>query len=314
MSVPTRTRHRLLALLLLASLAAPATARAYRTRPRDPGPATAPRVKNPSAGSRGTVALPRGVRLHRGPRGTVAVQKLSARGRPRARALGALRALGGRLYRCFTRSGKAPGLARSITARISVPPRGRAVIHVKRSSGDQLLDRCLRRTLARGQFRIHRLLAVWRLELAFRPTVKVSGVITRLPRKGSGVSLRRILGGTSARRPGTVTTNPRSSRVAVFGSLTGREIQAVVRNGLPAIRRCTQSVLRRGQPLAGKVVVRFVVNPRGAVRSARPQRSTLGNRAVERCIVAAVRRWRFPRPRGGGIVIVTYPFVLRAAP
>jgi hypothetical protein len=41
--------------------------------------------------------------------------------------------------------------------------------------------------------------------------------------------------------------------------------------------------------------------------------STLGAPPIESCLVAAVRRWTFPRPEGG-IVIVAYPFELTPAP
>ena len=43
------------------------------------------------------------------------------------------------------------------------------------------------------------------------------------------------------------------------------------------------------------------------------QTSTLGNARVDQCIADAVRRWGFPKPKGGGIVVVSYPFVLQAA-
>ena len=43
------------------------------------------------------------------------------------------------------------------------------------------------------------------------------------------------------------------------------------------------------------------------------QTSTMKNRNVEQCIAAAVRRWLFPKPKGGGIVIVSYPFVLKSS-
>jgi hypothetical protein len=29
---------------------------------------------------------------------------------------------------------------------------------------------------------------------------------------------------------------------------------------------------------------------------------------VESCVVSAVKRWDFPKPTGGGIAIVSYPF------
>jgi hypothetical protein len=39
----------------------------------------------------------------------------------------------------------------------------------------------------------------------------------------------------------------------------------------------------------------------------------VANGPVENCIVQAVRRWEFPKPLGGGIVIASYPFVLTPA-
>jgi hypothetical protein len=38
------------------------------------------------------------------------------------------------------------------------------------------------------------------------------------------------------------------------------------------------------------------------------QSSTLNAVAVESCVVNAVKRWDFPKPAGGGLVIVSYPF------
>lgn len=36
--------------------------------------------------------------------------------------------------------------------------------------------------------------------------------------------------------------------------------------------------------------------------------STLNDVRVENCVARAFRRWEFPKPSGGGIVIVSYPF------
>ena len=46
----------------------------------------------------------------------------------------------------------------------------------------------------------------------------------------------------------------------------------------------------------------------GGVAAASTANSSLGNSAVERCINEKVRRWVFPAPKGGGIVLVNYPF------
>jgi hypothetical protein len=38
------------------------------------------------------------------------------------------------------------------------------------------------------------------------------------------------------------------------------------------------------------------------------------NPIIDRCIVNAILRWEFPRPIGGGWVLVEYPFRLVAGP
>ena len=71
--------------------------------------------------------------------------------------------------------------------------------------------------------------------------------------------------------------------------------------------------LRRDPPqtpyVGGRVVVQFTISPTGQVVTSVVQKSTVNNRTVEVCLARAVRRWLFPKPRGGGIVIVSYPFV-----
>ena len=42
--------------------------------------------------------------------------------------------------------------------------------------------------------------------------------------------------------------------------------------------------------------------------------STLNNPAIDQCVRKQALTMRFPRPRGGGIVVVTYPYVFNAAP
>ena len=57
-------------------------------------------------------------------------------------------------------------------------------------------------------------------------------------------------------------------------------------------------------------MVQFTIAASGQVIASVLQNSTIGNARVENCIVQAVKRWEFPKPLGGGIVIVSYPFVL----
>ena len=61
------------------------------------------------------------------------------------------------------------------------------------------------------------------------------------------------------------------------------------------------------------MAVKFIIAPTGEVQTAGVDSSDLDNEEVEECIVAAVRCWTFPPPEDGGIVVVTYPFILQTA-
>ena len=56
--------------------------------------------------------------------------------------------------------------------------------------------------------------------------------------------------------------------------------------------------------------VQFTIGPTGSVPVAVVEESSLRDSTVERCIATAVKRWRFPRPPGGGNALVGYPFSL----
>jgi TonB family protein len=94
----------------------------------------------------------------------------------------------------------------------------------------------------------------------------------------------------------------------VEGQLDREIIQRVVRENRRGIRACYESALQRNQNLEGRVTVRWVISPDGAVAGASVQTSTMNSQEVENCLVSRVRQFRFPEPRGGGIVRVNFPF------
>jgi len=53
----------------------------------------------------------------------------------------------------------------------------------------------------------------------------------------------------------------------------------------------------------------FTIGKTGSVSSAKVQKSSVGSQAVNSCLVSVFKRLKFPKPKGGGIVIVKYPFV-----
>ncbi len=129
---------------------------------------------------------------------------------------------------------------------------------------------------------------------------------------GSGVGYGRGAGGLRGRGGGTVP-KIKPGEAMVKGSLSKEVIRRVIRQHINEIRFCYEQALSNKPDLAGRVSVQFVISPTGAVQTSKLADSTLGSSGVEDCIVKAVRRWTFPSPEGGGVVIVTYPFVLSPA-
>ncbi len=111
--------------------------------------------------------------------------------------------------------------------------------------------------------------------------------------------------------------SPRPAQLAagsgdVVGAMDKKSITRVIRSRRNGIKYCYQKELARQPKLQGKVVVAFTIGPNGRVIKASIPESTLGNKQVGNCIVRQVRRWRFPQPKGGGVVKVKYPFIFRA--
>ncbi|RLB57256.1 MAG: hypothetical protein DRJ42_00725 [Deltaproteobacteria bacterium] len=115
--------------------------------------------------------------------------------------------------------------------------------------------------------------------------------------------------GSGARH--AATSQVRAGRPEVRGSLSSEVIRRVVRRHVNEVRFCYDQGLMRKPNLAGTVTLSFIIAPTGAVQAASIQSSTLGDSAVEGCISRAWRRWQFPAPDGGGVVMVRYPMTLQ---
>ncbi len=125
---------------------------------------------------------------------------------------------------------------------------------------------------------------------------------------GSGSGYGRGAGGLGGRRGRAPRI--RSGAAMVKGSLSKEVIRRIVHRHINEVKFCYERELSRRPDLAGRVAIKFIISGTGAVQMAAVASSTIGNATVENCIAQAVRRWTFPQPEGGGIVIVTYPFKL----
>ncbi len=95
------------------------------------------------------------------------------------------------------------------------------------------------------------------------------------------------------------------------GDLDKAIIRRYIRRKLSRIRFCYESQLVVKPKLSGTVKVQFLISPSGQVQGAKA--SGIGDGKVESCVAAAIKSIKFPKPNGGGMVNVTYPFTFAPA-
>jgi len=131
-----------------------------------------------------------------------------------------------------------------------------------------------------------------------------TGNINTLGGKGYGTNP----GGGELRRHITTAPGVFPGIVTAKGSLDKDIIRRVVHLHMNEVKYCYDQELVRKAGLEGRISVQFIIAGTGQVINSVVQSTTMNNVRVESCVVAAVKRWDFPKPTGGGIAIVSYPF------
>jgi len=94
----------------------------------------------------------------------------------------------------------------------------------------------------------------------------------------------------------------------INGRLQTDVIQRIVGQNFGRFRACYDEGVRTNPDLAGRVLVKFVIDRSGDVAVAQDRASDLPDQSVVRCVVRAFQNLSFPKP-AGGIVTVVYPIV-----
>ncbi|MGZ3721548.1 MAG: AgmX/PglI C-terminal domain-containing protein [Bdellovibrionales bacterium] len=106
---------------------------------------------------------------------------------------------------------------------------------------------------------------------------------------------------------------PLSQELVLEGGLDRSVVQATIAKYLSQVRACYETGLKKNPGLGGQVTMAFEIGGGGDLNFAKVQKTSLDNPEVEQCISTRMMGWKFPKPRGGVSVKVSYPFVLRSA-
>jgi hypothetical protein len=100
----------------------------------------------------------------------------------------------------------------------------------------------------------------------------------------------------------------RIGNATATGDLDKNIIRRYIRRKIQRVKRCYESQLLEDPDLAGTVVVQFTIDANGTVVGA----SAGGlHEKVNTCVAGVIESIQFPKPKGGGVVSVRYPFLFK---
>ncbi len=136
--------------------------------------------------------------------------------------------------------------------------------------------------------------------------VNTKGLTSILREGGAGV-----LGGKGTGPVRAAPTMALHRQATAQGELSREEIAKVINQHLGEIQFCYEKELLRQPGLQGKVVFEWTIKPDGRVLVVKTKVGQLPSAAATNCMSDKIKTWQFPKPRGNGVVVVTYPFVFK---
>ncbi len=129
---------------------------------------------------------------------------------------------------------------------------------------------------------------------------------------GGGKGTAGLGNGLAAGKTGSGGVGLIEEESEVTGGLDREIIAQYIKTQLGQILYCYERQLSANPDLYGKVAVKFTIAGTGHVESQLIGDTTLKSQPVEGCILNKVSKWKFPEPKGGTKVVVTYPFLFKS--
>lgn len=96
----------------------------------------------------------------------------------------------------------------------------------------------------------------------------------------------------------------------IGGTISQHSIARLFRRKQSAIKTCYERTLKVNSNAQGKIKLLIVIGPTGQVQSVRVTQNETGDSQLAACITSKIRRWHFPRPKGGSVTLM-YPILLQ---
>lgn len=120
-------------------------------------------------------------------------------------------------------------------------------------------------------------------------------------------------GSLSAGQAGRGYIDGIEEEIVIVGGLDRSVIKRIIRKNLGDINYCYERRLNVRPHLSGTFEAKFSIGANGQVLMSSILKSTLRDSKLDQCIKNSIKSWRFPKPLGGTVVNVNYPFVLKSS-
>ena len=129
---------------------------------------------------------------------------------------------------------------------------------------------------------------------------------------GGGQGSKGLSGGLGQGKTGSGGVGLIEDESEIIGGLDREVIAQYIKTQLGQILYCYERQLSANPDLYGKIAVKFTIAGSGQVETQSINDTTLKNLTVESCILNKISKWKFPEPKGGTKVLVTYPFLFKS--
>lgn len=120
--------------------------------------------------------------------------------------------------------------------------------------------------------------------------------------KGASKAKEGVETGSKAEKKVKVRVNLKTPEKMVGGTLDSNSVSQVLRRRSKRLQRCYEREVKKNPGAAGKVIVSFTIGNAGRVTASKAVTDSVGG-GVGRCVANAIQRMRFPRPKGGEVMV-----------
>jgi len=97
--------------------------------------------------------------------------------------------------------------------------------------------------------------------------------------------------------------------IEIRGGLDPEVIRQIIEERLSEVRYCYETALLKNTNLQGKISASWTIQADGSVKELSSNSDSIDQPVLHPCLKEQISKWKFPEPKGGGVVHVKYPFV-----